>query len=488
MMIYSKISLNNYPKMDKIADIAKAVKANSASAAGSSKFRSLPPDFEPTEFSVICARGKRAYESAGNRWFRALVEQNSQKYANASNKMEKSIVVSAVVETVRKASPVGSFIRKIDGRWQEVSEGIARERVGQTFRDIIDSKYRSSTHAKKRRRAKLQAAQNAFHGIRRGSGASNATQSTDASRRNSIGDESFLRPFAKAKQVNDADEAAVLPQWLTQDVLTTSIFSDQHVEPSRLEFSGLNNTETNSFNLNQAESLMTNTMNCLGQESLGKMPAPSIGINRHNMQAQDAFAQQAWRQEPTFPRRAFDPAPSGSFNCSNGSALANAINRAPPSTSFADSSFRNSCGSSRGSLSNSMNFNTASAPSASFNESNHTVGSPLDCLANAVNLFEQHPLIGNANCNQQSFSNNLNNINNMGNLNSLGNLNNLSNFNNLNNNNLALLAANAMDPAPAPQAAPRRPMDETDSFSFVGDDANPSDFNNYRAWFGEDGA
>ena len=132
MMLYGKIPLNHLPRMDKIADIAKSVKANSASAVGGSKFEPLPSDFEPTEFSVICARGKRAYESPGNTWFRALVEQHSLQYANATNKMEKSIVVSTIVETVRKASPQGSFIRKINGVWQEVSEGVARERVGQT--------------------------------------------------------------------------------------------------------------------------------------------------------------------------------------------------------------------------------------------------------------------------------------------------------------------------------------------------------------------
>lgn len=119
------------PKMDakfqQLNDMAKEVK----SSIGVNEPKVLPEDFVPTVFSVICARGKVAYESQGNTWFRGLVRQYTRQYAKAS-KMEKSIIVSVIVDTVRKASPVGSFIRKVKGKWQEVSEGVARERVGQS--------------------------------------------------------------------------------------------------------------------------------------------------------------------------------------------------------------------------------------------------------------------------------------------------------------------------------------------------------------------
>ncbi|CAB9515267.1 Nitrilase family, member 2 [Seminavis robusta] len=140
------------PKVKQLTDMAKEVKEKAHSSIGEDKFRALPPDFVPTEFSVICARGKRAYESKGNTWFRSLVAQYAHRYATASTKMEKSVVVTTIVDTVRKASPVGSFIRKVKGQWQEVSEGVARERVGQKLRDTIDADYRSSTHSKRRRR------------------------------------------------------------------------------------------------------------------------------------------------------------------------------------------------------------------------------------------------------------------------------------------------------------------------------------------------
>ena len=131
-MLYGNLSLITNLRMDKISEIAKSMKANSVAQEGPKNAKPLPESFEPTEYSVICARGKRAYESPGNTWFRSLVEQHRQQYLNAANKVAKSIVVTTIVDTVRKASPEGSFVRKINGRWHEVSEAIARERVGQT--------------------------------------------------------------------------------------------------------------------------------------------------------------------------------------------------------------------------------------------------------------------------------------------------------------------------------------------------------------------
>ncbi len=73
--------------------------------------------------------------------------------------MEKSGIVSVIIRTVRSRSPVGGFV-KLDsttGRWQEVGDHLAREKVGQTIRDALHSQYRSSSRAKKRRRQAEQA-------------------------------------------------------------------------------------------------------------------------------------------------------------------------------------------------------------------------------------------------------------------------------------------------------------------------------------------
>ena len=84
---------------------------------------------------------------------------NLDRYSEASTKLEKSTIVSSILQTVRSQSPEGGFI-KLDpasGTWQEVGDHLAREKVGQTIRDALHSNYRSSTKAKKKRRQAEQA-------------------------------------------------------------------------------------------------------------------------------------------------------------------------------------------------------------------------------------------------------------------------------------------------------------------------------------------
>ena len=93
----------------------------------------LGPTFQPGAFDVICSRGKKAFEHAGNRNFRNIIERHMKEYATASTKFEKSIIVTQIVDQVRQASPGGGFIRRDNGRWYEVGDAVAREKVGQRY-------------------------------------------------------------------------------------------------------------------------------------------------------------------------------------------------------------------------------------------------------------------------------------------------------------------------------------------------------------------
>lgn len=114
--------------------------------------RRLSPTFRPGSFDVLCARGKLAYDHEGNDRFRALVRQHQKQYSAAKTKYEKSKIVSFIVSAVRNASPQGGFVKNIDGLWHEVGDRHAKEKVGQTFRDLLHTKYSSSTKAKARAR------------------------------------------------------------------------------------------------------------------------------------------------------------------------------------------------------------------------------------------------------------------------------------------------------------------------------------------------
>jgi len=119
--------------------------------------RLLPPSFKPSQNSVICGRGKDCYASVGNLRLREIVLSCLPKYSNATGKKEKSEIVSAIMQHVLESCPgrVGAFV-KIDklGRWYEVGDQVARERISSIFRDFLHSAYRSSSKSRVSRRQK----------------------------------------------------------------------------------------------------------------------------------------------------------------------------------------------------------------------------------------------------------------------------------------------------------------------------------------------
>jgi hypothetical protein len=186
---YDNVGPNNDPERaaQRIADLASNMRTGQ-SAAG---MTDLGPAYRPGLGDVICARGKSATNHEGNRRFRTIIESRMEQYASTKNKFEKSVIVSQVVEEIRQG---GGFVRPENGRWYEVGDQIAHEKVGQryvktlerglvplhdnnveekcmcltmffysllvpylnhSFRDLLHSKYRSSTKAKKLRKQKM---------------------------------------------------------------------------------------------------------------------------------------------------------------------------------------------------------------------------------------------------------------------------------------------------------------------------------------------
>lgn len=88
----------------------------------------LPADFTPTQWTVQLGRG-RCSESVGNRRMRLVVKNHLKEYSEAKEKLQKSFVVSRVMKIIREASPVGAFVKFEKGRWYEVDERAAREKV-----------------------------------------------------------------------------------------------------------------------------------------------------------------------------------------------------------------------------------------------------------------------------------------------------------------------------------------------------------------------
>ena len=115
----------------------------------------LPLDFKPFPYSVICGRGKACSESVGNRRLKVIASTFLEKYATASNKEEKSSIVTEIIDIIEDACPDqrGTFIRlNNDGRWWVVDAMVAREKVGSLMRDMLHNKYKSSSKSKQARR------------------------------------------------------------------------------------------------------------------------------------------------------------------------------------------------------------------------------------------------------------------------------------------------------------------------------------------------
>ena len=122
------------------------------------------PHFVPGPFDVICARGKRAYNHEGNERFREHVKLYASRYAALTTKLERTLLLSEIVEWVKEK---GSGFIKVDretGVWYEVSDLLAREKVGQQVRESLSKQYKSSFEKKKERRnlTYIQRSENAY--------------------------------------------------------------------------------------------------------------------------------------------------------------------------------------------------------------------------------------------------------------------------------------------------------------------------------------
>ena len=123
-----------------------------------SRMTPLAPGFVPGEDDVICGRGKKCYNHVGNTRFRQRVVAMLDEYANAKSKLDKSNVLSQVMDQVRRASPGGGFVKQDESdRWYEVGDFLAREKTSQAFRDALHERYKSSNISKKKRRQQEQA-------------------------------------------------------------------------------------------------------------------------------------------------------------------------------------------------------------------------------------------------------------------------------------------------------------------------------------------
>jgi len=108
----------------------------------------LPKEYTPCDSDVICARGVEYYQHAGNVSYRMVIEHSLERYCASTTKLDKSIIVVDVVKNMRSMnkssgfegdSVAAKFVR-FDNKsqlWYEIGDEAARQKTGQTIREIL---------------------------------------------------------------------------------------------------------------------------------------------------------------------------------------------------------------------------------------------------------------------------------------------------------------------------------------------------------------
>ena len=131
----------------------------------------LPSNYSPSINSVIVGRGKSPNRHVGNKRLRVLVSSYLTKYEQG-DKYVKTIIVSDIINMIRIACKEeerngGAFVKydKTTGRWYDLDNTIAREKVSYQFRDLLPDQYSSSNKSKSAKRRAQRQRINEYHPI-----------------------------------------------------------------------------------------------------------------------------------------------------------------------------------------------------------------------------------------------------------------------------------------------------------------------------------
>jgi hypothetical protein len=110
----------------------------------------LGVDFQPSNHSVICGRGKDSYNHTGNRYFRILASVFVERYSRVDSKADKSALVFNILTIIREAG--GQFCKYEKGEWFEVGDRCASGKVSSLLRDMLHNRYGAPSKVKIARR------------------------------------------------------------------------------------------------------------------------------------------------------------------------------------------------------------------------------------------------------------------------------------------------------------------------------------------------
>jgi len=115
--------------------------------ASNNESKSLPNTYVPSDYDVVCGRGKGNYKRPGNKQLHDIIQQYLHTYSEAKTKLDKTLVLDDIIDRVRAQNNGTARFVKFDPitGWVEISSEQAREKVGHAIRQVL----MSSNHNKK---------------------------------------------------------------------------------------------------------------------------------------------------------------------------------------------------------------------------------------------------------------------------------------------------------------------------------------------------
>jgi hypothetical protein len=108
----------------------------------------LSEDYVLQPYDILSGRGRATFNSIGNRHFRVVLSLIFKRYKAAKRRKEKSILINSVVENIR--SNGGRFLHQKHGRWEEIGDQAAREKVAHALRDMSSGSRERTKKQRKR--------------------------------------------------------------------------------------------------------------------------------------------------------------------------------------------------------------------------------------------------------------------------------------------------------------------------------------------------
>jgi hypothetical protein len=108
----------------------------------------MPDTYIPTDWDVLCGRGKQNWKMTGNVNFRMVIRASVARYVAAPSKADKTAVIVSVVDKIRRQG--GHFLKEqrqhqqqygssCSSCWYDIGDAAARDKVGHSLRDQVGS-------------------------------------------------------------------------------------------------------------------------------------------------------------------------------------------------------------------------------------------------------------------------------------------------------------------------------------------------------------